>query len=50
VKVQFKAASFIQVEGAESEGIIVDGGDLRKATKAIAFANNGKENAVLLRV
>jgi hypothetical protein len=50
VKVQHKAASFIQVEGAESEGIIIDGGDLRKATKALVFANQGKEDAVTFRM
>ena len=49
-RVQHKSAAFLQVEGAESEGIIVDGGDLRKAAKALAFANQGKEGAVLLRV
>jgi polygalacturonase len=44
------AAIFLQVEGATSEGITIDGGDLSKAAKALAFQNGGVEKAVKLRV
>jgi polygalacturonase len=43
------AAIFLQVEGAASEGIVVDGGDLSKAAKPLAFQNGGAEKAVKLR-
>jgi hypothetical protein len=43
------AAIFLQVEGAGSENIIVDGGDLSKAAKPVAFQNGGGEKAVKLR-
>lgn len=43
------AAIFLQVEGVGSENIIVDGGDLSKATKPLAFQNGGGEKAVKLR-
>jgi polygalacturonase len=41
---------FLQVEGAKTDGIIVDGGDLSKAGKMLAFKNGAAENAVRLRV
>ncbi len=40
---------FLRVEGATSEGITVDGGDLRKAVKQVAFQNGAGENSVKLR-
>lgn len=43
------AKSFLQVEGANSENIIVDGGDLRKANNPIAFENGASKNAVVFR-
>jgi len=42
------ATVFLQ-EGAGSESITVDGGDLSKAAKALAFQNGGHEKAVRLR-
>jgi hypothetical protein len=48
-KLLTSAKVFLQVEGAASEGIIVDGGDLRKATKAVAFENGATKNAVRQR-
>jgi hypothetical protein len=43
------AAVFLQVEGGESRGITIDGGDLSKAAKPLAFQNGGEEKAVKLR-
>jgi hypothetical protein len=43
------AAIFLQVEGATSENITVDGGDLSKAGKPLGFQNGSKKNAVKLR-
>jgi len=43
------AAIFLQVEGAGSTGINVDGGDLSKAAKPLTFQNGGEEKAVRIR-
>jgi len=43
------APVFLQVEGADNSNIIVDGGDLTKAEKPLAFENGGMENSVKLR-
>jgi hypothetical protein len=43
------AATFLRVEGAANEGILVDGGDLRKAAKPLELANQAKPEAVKLR-
>jgi hypothetical protein len=43
------AAVFLQVEGAENGNITVDGGDLSKADKPLAFKNGGLEKSVKLR-
>ena len=43
------APIFLQVEGAESGTIIVDGGDLSKADKPLAFRNGARKEAVKLR-
>ena len=40
---------FLQVEGAANQNIIVDGGDLSKAGKPLAFQNGGLESSVKLR-
>lgn len=40
---------FLQVEGASSGGIIVDGGDLIKAAESVVFKNAAEESAVKLR-
>jgi hypothetical protein len=39
-------ACFLSVEGERNEGIQVNGGDLRKAVKKLAFKDGGKESAV----
>lgn len=44
------ASSFLSVEGSSTEGIAVDGGDIRKAAKLLAFRDGGSEQAVKLRV
>ena len=43
------AAAFLQVEGASTANIIVDGGDLTKAAKSVNFANGAASNSVKLR-
>jgi hypothetical protein len=43
------AAIFLQVEGAGSGSIVVDGGDLSKAAKPLAFQNGASSRAVKLR-
>jgi len=40
------AKTFLQVEGSESNDILVQGGDLRRATKPFAFANGAAQNAL----
>lgn len=46
IKVLTPAATFLRVEGVSSEGIVVDGGDLRKATQQVVFENGAvKESA-----
>ena len=40
---------FLQVEGASSRGIIVDGGDLTKAPEPVVFKNSAEKSAVKLR-
>jgi hypothetical protein len=42
------AAVFLQVEGAASQGITVDGGDLSKAAKALSFVNGAESKSVRL--
>jgi hypothetical protein len=44
------AAVFLQVEGAASEGLVVDGGDLRKAGKAVSLQNGAIKKSVTYRV
>jgi polygalacturonase len=44
------AAAFLQIEGAASENIIVDGGDLSKAAQPLAIKNGATKEAVKLRV
>jgi hypothetical protein len=43
------AAAFLQVEGAASQGITIDGGDLSKAQAALAFEAGAVKEAVKLR-
>lgn len=40
---------FLEVEGPASEGIILDGGDISKAAKPLAFASAARESSVRLR-
>jgi hypothetical protein len=42
------AAVFLQVEGAASQGITVDGGDLSKAAKALSFVSGAESKSVRL--
>jgi hypothetical protein len=44
------ASTFLRLEGANNEGITVDGGDLRKAANMVDFADGAKPDAVKLRV
>jgi hypothetical protein len=43
------AKVFLQVEGQESSGIIVDGGDLSKAETVLAFNSGAENGSVKLR-
>jgi hypothetical protein len=43
------AAVFLQLEGAENANIKIDGGDLSKAAKILAYKNGATEKAVRLR-
>ena len=43
------ASVFLQVEGTQSDDIMIDGGDLRKATSPLAFQNGADKKAVWLR-
>jgi hypothetical protein len=43
------ASVFLRVEGADSKGLTVDGGDMSKATTPLAFADGATQNAVKLR-
>jgi hypothetical protein len=42
------APVFLQVEGADNENIILDGGDISKAAEPVAFKNGAKAEAVKL--
>ncbi|MGH9404009.1 MAG: hypothetical protein ACRD2P_18155 [Terriglobia bacterium] len=43
------AAVFLQVEGESNTGITIDGGDLSKAAKRVAFKSGASTEAVKLR-
>jgi len=43
------AATFLQVEGSSSEGIMVNGSDFRKAGQALAFQNGASKESVKLQ-
>jgi len=43
------AGSFLQLEGEGNAGIIVEGGDLSKATSPVAFKNGASEQSIKLR-
>jgi hypothetical protein len=44
------APAFLQVEGADSTGIVVDGGDLSKAGKAAVFKADAPEHSVRIKI
>ena len=44
------ASVFLQVEGADTENITLDGGDLSKSGKPVAFKNGANAKSVKLRV
>jgi hypothetical protein len=44
------AAIFLRIEGTASEGIIIDGGDIRKAAQPVSTENGATKTAVQLRV
>jgi hypothetical protein len=43
------AAAFLQVEGSNSKGIIIDGGDLTKAAVPVTFSADSSKNSVKVR-
>ena len=43
------ASVFLQIEGEGNDNITIDGGDLSKAEKPLAFKNGGSEKSVKLR-
>ncbi|HEV8604485.1 MAG TPA: glycosyl hydrolase family 28 protein [Tepidisphaeraceae bacterium] len=43
------SSTFLQVEGEKSSGITVEGGDLSRAAKPLAFANGATDKSVRLR-
>lgn len=47
-RVLSNAAAFLQVEGDLCEGIVVNGGDLRKAQKPLVFERGAGKNAVVM--
>jgi len=48
-RVLTQSSTFLQLEGAGNEGIIIDGGDLSKASTPLVFKNGATEKAVKLR-
>ncbi|MBN9297673.1 MAG: right-handed parallel beta-helix repeat-containing protein [Filimonas sp.] len=49
-KVRSEAKNFVTIEGDTSDGIFIDGGDLRKATQVAVFKNGAKERALQSRI
>jgi hypothetical protein len=43
------AAAFLELEGAASDGITIDGGDLSKASKPLIYSRGATEKSVKLR-
>jgi Glycosyl hydrolases family 28 len=43
------AAAFLELEGATSDGIVIDGGDLSKASKPLIYSRGATEKNVKLR-
>lgn len=44
------SSTFLRVEGAENDRIIIDGGDLSKVLTPVAFENGAKRSSVKLRI
>jgi hypothetical protein len=44
------SAVFLQVEGAASQGIVIDGGDLSKAAKPVVFKADASQQSVKMRL
>jgi hypothetical protein len=49
VRVLTPSSTFLQLEGKENEGIIVDGGDLSRAASVAAYKNGATDKSVKLR-
>jgi hypothetical protein len=49
IKLLSPAATFLKVEGSSSSGILVDGGDTRKAVKQVVFENGAVKKSVRLK-
>ncbi|HEX5654697.1 MAG TPA: glycosyl hydrolase family 28 protein [Chitinophagaceae bacterium] len=49
IKLLSPAATFLKVEGSSSSGILVDGGDTRKAVKQVVFENGAAKKSVRLK-
>ena len=49
IRVLTPSSTFLQLEGAENDGIIVEGGDLSKASSPVAYKNGATERAARLR-
>ena len=43
------AKTYLQLEGSNSSGIIIDGGDLTKAAETLAVTNGANKSAVKIR-
>jgi hypothetical protein len=49
-RVLTSASSFLSVEGAASEGITVNGGDISKASRQVVYRDGGSDKAVKISV
>lgn len=49
VRIVNNAGVFLRVEGASSEGITVDGGDLRKSNQPLVFENGATKASVMMK-
>ena len=48
IRVLTPASVFLRVEGTASDGIVVNGGDMRKANQKTVFENGAVKSAVIL--
>lgn len=49
IRVLTPSSPFLQLEGAENEGIVIDGGDLSRAAKPVDYKNGAGSKAIKLR-